>query len=76
MVKQVRVDDLISDKDYAYPKEDVEVVSRSDEVCTMWGIGTLMLTEKHIKELRNGKCIYFTDGEYATVIYMKEGKNK
>lgn len=49
----------------------IEAVSRTDDVCTMWGIGTVELTEEHIEALRNGKCLYFTDGEYAHLLYMK-----
>lgn len=70
-----KVSEIIEDERYATPKEYIELVSRSDMVYTMWGIDALQLTEKDIEDMRAGKCIWFTDGEYATILYMK-GEDK
>ena len=67
----VKVSKVINDNGYSVEDCDVEIVTRKDEVCAMFGIDTLKLTEEHIEALRSGKCLYFTDGEYAHLLYME-----
>lgn len=51
-----------------------EIVKRDDEVNPMYGIRAVEITEEHISALRDGKCVYFNDGEYATILYMGNGE--
>lgn len=68
----VKASEIINDRRYSVEDYyDVEIVKRTDKVCTLCGIDTLKLTEEHIEALRSGKCLYFTDGEYAHLLYMK-----
>lgn len=77
-MRNVKVSEIINDKRYSDEFDfGVEIVSRTDKVCSMFGIGALELTEERIEALRSGKCLYFTDGEYAHLLYMKrEGDPK
>ena len=71
-MRNVKVSEIINDRSYYVEYDsEVEIVSRTDKVCAMFGIDTLKLTEEHIEALRSGKCLYFTDGEYAHLLYMK-----
>ena len=71
-MRNVKVSEIINDRRYSVEDDyGVEIVSRTDKVCTMFGLGALELTEERIEALRSGKCLYFTDGEYAHLLYMK-----
>lgn len=74
-MRNVKVSEIINDKRYSDEFDfKAEIVSRTDEVCSMFGLGALELTEERIEALRSGKCLYFTDGEYAHLLYMnREG---
>lgn len=72
-MRNVKVSEIINDIRYSVEDDYKEVVTRTDKVCAMWGIDTLKLTEEHIEALRSGKCLYFTDGEYAHLLYMDRG---
>lgn len=71
-MRNVKVSEIINDRRYSYELDfEVEIVSRTDKVCAMFGLGALKLTEERIEALRSGKCLYFTDGEYAHLLYME-----
>lgn len=71
-MRNVKVSEIINDRRYSDEFDfKAEIVSRTDKVCTMFGLGALELTEERIEALRSGKCLYFTDGEYAHLLYMK-----
>ncbi|MCP3683899.1 MAG: hypothetical protein GY861_14545 [bacterium] len=56
-------------------KEDsdpVEIFSKDENVDEMWGIGANFITLEQIEQLKNGKCAYFDDGEYAHIIFIKD----
>lgn len=73
-MRDIKVSEIINDKRYSDELESgVEIVSRKDKVCAMFGIGALELTEERIEAIRSGKCLYFTDGEYAYLLYMDIG---
>ena len=72
-MRNIKVSEVIIDSYSSEFNYKVEIVSRTDKVCTMFGIGALELTEEHIEALRSGKCLYFTDGEYAQLLYMDRG---
>lgn len=46
----------------------IRICKIGDEVDTMWGMSCVLLTTGQIKALLNGDCVWFTDGEYATVL--------
>lgn len=48
----------------------VDMVDIDDEVDTWYGMDALLITEEQIDELKNGKVIYFSDGEYAYTIAL------
>lgn len=52
----------------SWSKGQVNMVGMNDKVDEEWGITIHKITPKQIKELENGKAIYFTDGEYAHLI--------
>ena len=52
--------------------DNVCIVSMNDKVDEMWGLSSHYITEEQIDELKNGKAIYFCDGEYAHLIAMKK----
>ena len=71
-MRNVKVSEIINDKRYSVEDDyGVEIVTRTDKVCAMFGLDTLKLAEEHIEALRSGKCLYFTDGEYAHLLYME-----
>lgn len=64
------VKELINDK--SYENDTCELVDNYTNVNTMWGIDTVKITDADIEALKSGKCLYFNDGEYATVLYYDE----
>lgn len=46
----------------------VEIVDINDDVDPWFGINPMVITEEQINQLKNGKVIYFSDGEYASVV--------
>ena len=64
--KRVKVKDLFTNND-----GPVELVSMNDKVDTLWGHDANTITLKQIEELKNGKVIYFDDGEYAHLIAVE-----
>lgn len=61
--------DIIKDEHY---QDEIEIVEKYETIDGMWGVGTVKLTDKEIDALKNGKCIYFNDGEYAHVLFYGE----
>jgi hypothetical protein len=62
--------------DYNEEQEEVEVgyvamVDRGSRVIKECGITANSITMDQIEALKKGKCIYFSDGEYAHVVYLK-----
>lgn len=39
-----------------------------------WGKYTIVLTEEHINAIKNGKCLYHSDGEYGHIIKYSKDK--
>ena len=48
----------------------VEIVDINDDVDPWYGINKMVITEEQINQLKNGKVIYFSDGEYASVVAL------
>lgn len=46
--------------------------SAQDEFGHMWGSGWFQITEEQIEELKKGKQIAFSDGEYSNFISLVE----
>lgn len=70
MNKSVKVSDLYKGYTKYSDTESVEMVDIDDKVDPWWGIDAQVITEKQVEELKNGKAIYFSDGEYAHVIVL------
>ena len=49
------------------------MVSKKDKVDVGWGITVNTITDEQIEKLKNGKAIYFDDGEYAHLIIKAKG---
>lgn len=50
----------------------VDIIFEYEPIDTMYGMNILGLTVSDIKALKDGKGLYYSDGEYATVIYMRK----
>ena len=70
MNKSIKVRDLYKERAKYSDIEPVEMVDIDDDVDTWYGISSMVITEKQVEELKNGKAIYFTDGEYGNVIVL------
>lgn len=62
-------------KEYGYEVEGVQMVKDSDSVDPWYGMTAHFITPKQVEQLLKGKVIYFDDGEYAHLVYMKEEEN-
>jgi hypothetical protein len=72
MNKGVKVRDLYKERSYIDP---VEMVDIDDKVDPWYGLSTTVITEEQVEELKNGKAIYFSNGEYAHVIVLDKVVN-
>lgn len=41
-----------------------------------WGNRWVEITDEDIEDLRNGKILRYSDGEYATFVVLKEKENE
>jgi len=51
---------------------EVQMVNKDDDVDLLYGWSGYQITLEQLEELRNSKYIYVEDGEYATIIRIKE----
>jgi hypothetical protein len=72
MNKGVKVRDLYKERSYIDP---VEMVDIDDKVDPWYGLYAVVITEEQVEELKNGKAIYFSNGEYAHVIALDKVVN-
>jgi hypothetical protein len=70
MNKSVKVRDLYKERTKHSYIEPVEIVDIDDKVDPWYRANAMVITEKQVEELKNGKAIYFSDGEYAHVIVL------
>lgn len=66
MVHPLKTIDVINNEAY---QNEFEIVEKYEAIDGMWGIGAVKLTDKEIDALKDGKCIYYNDGEYAHVLF-------
>ena len=52
-------------------RDNVDIVGADDVVSENCGITTCYITPKQLERLKDGKAIYFDDGEYAHLIIMR-----
>lgn len=71
MYENVKVNDIIKSNEDYEDSNTAEVVDRNQEVDPMYGIDAVKITAEDIESLKSGKCLYFTDGEYATILYYE-----
>lgn len=69
MVNPLKPIDFINDNSYQYK---IEIVEKYTTIDGLWGINAVKLTDKEIDVIKNGKCLYFNDGEYAHILYFSE----
>lgn len=73
MSEGIKVRELYEDSlKYNEVDDTVEMVDIDDEVDPCWGLSSMVITEEQVEELKNGKAIYFSDGEYAHVIALEK----
>lgn len=57
---------------------DFEIIEATKEAQDKYGHNygseTLIITQEHIKALKNGKCLASDDGEYSTFIIFEKTK--
>lgn len=75
MNKSVKIRDLYKERTKHSDIDPVEMVDIDDKVDSWYGVSTMVVTEKQVEELKNGKAIYFSDGEYAYVIALDKVAN-
>ena len=75
MSKSVKIRDLYKERTKYSDIEPVKMVDIDDKVDPWYGPNTLVITEKQVEELKNGKAIYFSDGEYAHAIVLDKVAN-
>lgn len=75
MNKGVKIRDLYKERPKYSDIESVEMVDIDDKVDPWYGLDTMVITEKQVEELKNGKAIYFSDEEYAHVIVLDRVAN-
>lgn len=63
---------MIVKKAISYRDNRVQIVNKEDDVNSMYGWSIYKITSKEIEEIKNGKCIYVADDEYATIIYLED----
>ena len=68
MITPVKVKEIVKKMD-GY---NFDIVKKHDTIDAMWGMEHMILTDKDIKVLKEGKYLYHTDGEYAQIISYKE----
>ena len=58
--------------------EVLDVVEKYEVIDAMYGLDHIKLTDKDIQILKDGKYLYYIDGnyEYATIISYDGGKNE
>lgn len=75
MNKSVKVRDLYKECPKYSDIESVEMVDIDDKIDPWYGVNSMVITEEQVEELKNGKAIYFSDGEYAHVIVLDKVAN-
>jgi dsDNA-binding SOS-regulon protein len=73
--KSVKVRDLYKERTKHSDIDPVEMVDIDDKVDPWYGLSAMVITEEQVEELKNGKAIYFSDGEYAHVIVLDKVAN-
>ena len=76
MSKDFKVKDVYEIGKNPSPFFFVEMVDLDDEVDTECGLNFMFIKEEQIEELKNGKAIYFSDGEYAHLVVLEKKVNE
>lgn len=74
MISPIKAIDVVRKND----GETLDVAEKYEVIDAMWGLTHFKLTDEHIRLLKEGKCLYYNDYEYATLISYdyKEGSNE
>lgn len=68
MIYPIKVIDIIN-QEYI---SDFDVVRKYETVDGMWGITPIKITDEDIKALKEDNYLYYSDGEYAQIIFYSE----
>lgn len=68
MVSPIKVNKIIKD----WVPDDFEIVENYETIDALWGWEHRKITDDDIAALKEGKCLYCDDGEYAQIISYKE----
>lgn len=53
-------------------RSEIKILDKKDEVDVNRGIGLSFISAEQIEQLKQGKVIFFDDGEYTHIICLKE----
>ena len=70
MISPIKVKEFIDNTE----SEQFEIVYKYETIDAMWGMDHVSISDDDIKALKEGKYLYYDDGEYATIISYKEEK--
>lgn len=54
--------------------EPLDIAEKYEVIDAMWGLSHFKLTDDDIKLLKEGKYLYYENGEYATIISYDGGE--
>lgn len=63
MINPVKVNDIIKNEGDSFT-----IVQKYENVDGMFGIDYFILTDEDIKALKDGRYLYYDDGEYALLV--------
>lgn len=68
MINPIKVNEVIENIE----EDDFEIVENYETIDALWGLTHIKITDDDIAALKEGKCLYYDDGEYAQIISYKE----
>lgn len=68
MVDPTKVNEVIKNwESYGF-----EIIQKYETIDALWGLEHRKITDDDIKALKEGKCLYCNNGEFAQIISYKE----
>ena len=72
MIRPIKVKEFMDNVE----SEDFEVVQKYETVDAMWGMSHVSISDNDIKILKEGKYLYYNDGEYAMIMSYAGNKEE
>lgn len=60
----------VNEEDFEYQLDTVEILEEGDKYDSFQYASYVTLGEEHMDALREGKVLYWGDGEYATLVRL------